>query len=221
MPEAFSYSRLKSLEDCPRKFHELSILKSVKEEPNENTDYGTEVHLAFANRLKKGTPLPLHLRHHEKLLASLAAAPGEHIVEQKVAINANYEPTGWFDKDVYCRVISDLTIINGSRAAMFDWKTGKMSDDFSQLRLAGAVIFLLAPELEQIDLAYVWLKNKQVTKERMLRGDCQTVWADLMPRLARYQAAFDQKSFPPRPNYLCKGWCPVKTCQYWEAKKKK
>lgn len=216
-PEAWSYSRLTGFETCPKKFHALSVAKTVKDPPNEHTDYGTEVHLAFANRVKKAKPLPLHLRQHEKLLAQLAAAPGEKIVEQKVAINANFAPTGWFDNDVWCRVISDLTVLNAPKGAMFDYKTGKVYDDFTQLRLAGAVIFQLAPEIEELTLAYIWTKNRSVTKEAMNRGQVQGFWADILPRVNRYQAAFDKQEFPARPGIHCK-WCPVKTCPYNEKR---
>lgn len=215
---AWSYSRLSGFETCPKKFHALSVAKTIKEEPNEQTNYGKEVHLAFADFVKKGKPLPLHLHQHTALLTQLRNAPGEKIVEQQVAINRNFEPTGWFDNDVWCRVISDLTILNPPRGVLFDYKTGKQYDDFTQLRLAGAVIFQLAPEIEELTLSYIWTKNRKVTKEAMSRGQIQAVWSDFMPRINRYQAAFDKQEFPARPGIHCK-WCPVKTCPYWEGKK--
>ncbi|MFI5397635.1 MAG: PD-(D/E)XK nuclease family protein [Candidatus Binatia bacterium] len=216
---AFSYSRLNAYEECPKKYHAISVAKSHKEPPSETTDYGTEVHQHFANFFKKGTPLPLHLQQYGKYLAKIKQYPGVFITEQKLAINADYEPTGWFDGDVYCRIISDLTILNGTNGAMFDWKTGKMKDDFLQLRLAGAVMFLLVPELQRIMLAYFWTKTKKITKEVLTREQMPGVWSELIPRIQRYHNAHVNHDFPPRQSWLC-GYCPVNSCPYWEPRRK-
>lgn len=215
---AFSYSRLSGYESCPKKFHAISVAKSVKEELSDQTTYGTELHLAFKNFFKQGKSLPLHMKQYEKYLTLIKTATGEFITEQQLAINANYEATGWFDKDVYCRIISDLTILNGKSAIMWDWKTGKLQKDFTQLRLAGAVMFLLVPELEKITLAYFWTKTKEITREVMTRDEMPGVWTALLPRIQRYQDAHHAQNFPPKPSYLCR-YCPLKTCQYYEARK--
>lgn len=216
--QAFSFSRLEGYETCPRKFHAISVAKTVKDPPNEHTQYGTDMHLAFAHYLKTGKILPLHMRQHLPMLNKIKAAPGEHIIEQQIAINANYQPTGWFSDDVYCRVISDLTIMNAPHAVMFDWKSGKMKDGFDQLRLAAAVMFLIAEELETISMHYVWTKSKKVTSDKMTRDEMPAVWANLSPRLIAYQNAFVTQTFEARKGYHCR-YCPVKTCPYNESKK--
>ena len=204
-------------ETCAKKYHAISVAKTVVDPPNEATAYGTELHLAFAAYFKSGKPLPLHMQQYAKYLAAIKQFPGTFITEQKLAINQNYEATGWFDKDVYCRIISDLTILNGPNASMWDWKTGKMKDDFTQLRLSGAVMFLLVPELQKIMLAYFWTKTKQITKELMTRDEMPAVWSSLLPRIQRYHDAHVAKEFPPKPSYLCR-YCPVVSCPYHEKR---
>jgi CRISPR/Cas system-associated exonuclease Cas4 (RecB family) len=224
-PVAFSFSRLDSYETCPKKYWAISVGKTVRDEGNEHTHYGEEVHKAFANYFK-GKPLPLHLRHLEPALLPIRSAPGVKIIEQKLAINAEYEGCDWFAKDTYCRVISDLTILNGTKAVLFDWKTGKMKDDFLQLRLAGAVILLLAPEIESAQLVYYWTKNKKFTRDKnddgslklLTRDDIPKVFDSLAPRLQRYQDAHAREEFPARPSYICR-YCPVLTCQHNEVKR--
>lgn len=219
MITAFSFSRLNSYEECPKKYNAISVDKTVKEEPNEVTQWGTDLHLAIAKFFRTGERLPLHMQQYQKYIDQIRTLPGQFIVEQKLAINAEYQATGWFDKDVYCRIISDLTILNGDSAVTFDWKTGKMKPGFMQLRLSSAVLFLLVPELQQITHAYVWFKDKRITKETMKRAEMPQVWADLLPKIQRYHDAHVAKDFPPRPSYLCRGYCPVKTCQYWEPRR--
>lgn len=215
-----SYSRIDALETCPRKYYGTTIAKTLKDEPNENTNWGTDVHLAFAEYFKKGTPLPLHMTQYQLALTKIKAnggKPAEFVVEQKLAINSKYEPTGWFDKDVYIRIISDLTMLldNRKAAIMWDWKTGKPKSDFTQLELAGAVMFLIVPTLQKITLAYYWLKTKEFAPKVFTRKDAGEFWLKFIPRIQRYQDAHATHDFPPRPNYLCERYCPDKACPFW------
>ena len=79
--------------------------------------------------------------------------------------------------------------------------------------------FHLAPEIETITHAFLWIKSKQVTREKMTKEQVPEFWSNMLPRVARYQQAHDEQNFPPRPGFLCRGYCEVKTCQYWEAKR--
>lgn len=217
----FSYSRLDGVATCPRKYYEITVNKSVKEEPNEQTAYGTDVHLKFAEFFKTGKPLPLYLTQYQRYLDAIKQAPGEFIVEQKLAINAKYEPTGWFDSDVYCRIISDLTILNGDAALTFDWKTGKMKSGFKQLRLSSAVIMMILPTLQRVTHAYFWLKEKRITRETVTRADIPGIWNDFLPEIQRFQDAYANNFWPAKPSFLCKGYCPVQSCQFWEPGRKR
>ena len=211
----WSYSRLNAFETCPKRHWALNIGKVVKDRQTEATSYGNDLHQAFAAYLRTGKQLPLAMRQYQGLLDPIRDQPGEHVIEQKIAINQSLAPTDWFSWDVWCRVISDLTILCNTRAAVFDWKTGKMYDDFTQLRLTGAVLFVLAPEIEHITLSYVWTQTKKVTTERLAKADALGVWSGLAPRIREYQKAHDQEAFPARPGVHCK-WCPLKSCPYNE-----
>lgn len=211
---AFSYSRLSNFEQCPKKFYATSIAKTFKEPETDAMNYGKAVHKALELRVTKNLALPSHLSHLEGIVAPLAASPGTKRAEFQMAINASMEPTGWFEKDVYCRAIADLVVDRGTKAALLDYKTGKKSDDFMQLKLTGSLYFQHASEVEQITCAFVWTKDKSVTKCVIKRDEMGDLWSDLSPRIERYQTAFRNQDFPPRPGRHCK-WCPVKACPHW------
>lgn len=213
----FSYSRLNNFEQCPKKFHTLSIAKTVKEKETESMAYGKAVHKALELRVGRGRPLPLSLSHLEPMASALHVVPGEKLTELQMAVNADLEPTSWFAKDVYCRAIADLAIKRDAKALMFDYKTGKKSDDFSQLELTSVVFFHHHPEIESIKYSFVWLKDKSITSGTIERHQMHSVWSELAPRIAKYQHAFDMTEFPARPGFHCR-WCPIKTCPYWEGK---
>ena len=37
----------------------------------------------------------------------------------------------------------------------------------------------------------------------------------------QYAQAFKTDTWQPRPSGLCNGWCPVKTCEFWQPKRNK
>ena len=218
---AYSFSRLDSFETCPRKYYHTSVAKDVKDEPNDAQIFGDQAHKAFKLYFQIGQELPLHLSQYEQYLKPIANSPGHTIVEQEIALDQNYKQVEWFSKDAYIRVKSDLTQQHGTQAVVWDWKFGKPHNKFDQLKLTAAVTFLLAPKIERITMAYFWAKTKEVSPDVMLRAEAPTFWAELQPRVQLYQEAHWRQAFPPKPNFLCKGWCPVVTCQYWEKGRKR
>lgn len=213
-PIAWSYSKLNSFETCPKKFYHNTIAKDFKESESDVMRYGKEVHTAIEKRIAMGLKFPLHLTHLEPIVAKFADANGTKLVEQQLAINENFQPTGWFDNDVWCRTVIDLAIVGGEHAVLVDWKTGRMSDDFTQQRLAAAIFFIYHPEVKSADIMYYWLKDKKPTVEQLNREDVKHVWAPLIKRVQKFNLAHKTTDFPPRPGGLCKRYCPVTTCPH-------
>lgn len=212
---AWSFSALNTYETCPKKYWHLKIAKDYKEDfSGPHAEYGKAVHKAFELRVKKNKPLPMDMRHFEKYVAKFAEAPGKKLVELQLAINEAMEPTGWFDKDVWCRAILDLAITNGNKALVVDYKTGKMKDDFSQLRLASALFLLHAPEIEHVTMAFFWTKDKAITKEVSTRDECLQVFSSFVPRVARLNRSVELTEWPARPNGLCRKYCPIQSCPH-------
>jgi hypothetical protein len=209
---AWSYSALDTYQTCPRKYWAEKVSKCVKFVPNQATEYGKEVHKKFENDLIKGTKLPLDLRHHEPVLKKLREAPGEGMPEQKLALNHDFVPTGFFDRDVYVRAILDYVKFTETKALIVDHKTGKMFDGFDQLELAAACLSAYMPEIETFILAYYWTKEKKLTRKTLAKKDIDLVWVKYLPIVNRLQMSFKEDSWPTRYNGLCKKWCGYKEC---------
>lgn len=219
-PFAWSYSALGRYESCPKQYYHINLIKDVKDEygDSEAGAEGNAIHAALFRRVTKGDSLPLPLRHLEPMAAKFANAPGEKHGELKLALNRDFEPTDFFASDVYLRAIIDLAIVRGSRAIVVDWKTGKIKDDFTQLSMSAAVLAQYMPELETFDLAFVWLKHKNISRQSYTKHDLKRVWADLIPRAQRVELALKTTDFPAKKSGLCKGYCRVTKCPNWEAK---
>lgn len=215
MPKfTWSFSNLDLYETCGKKYYHLRVVKDVKDTGNHASNYGFEAHKHFENRMMKHKPLPLDLKHHEKFLAKLEAAKGEGLGEQKLALNRNFESTGFFDSDVWVRGIVDYTKFNGSHLVVVDYKFGKMKDSFDQLDLMVAILFAYMPELETATGMFYWAKEKKVTSKKYVRNDTVDIWSRFIKRVAAMEDDWKTTNFPAKPNYLCKRYCPVKKCPH-------
>ena len=211
-PVVWSYSNLTLFETCPKKYYHLRIAKDVKDKGGAASHYGEDGHKHFENRLVRGTPLPLDLIHHEKVLKKLAAAPGQGLGEQKLALNKDFEPTGFFDTDVWVRGIVDYTKLNPPNMLIVDHKFGKIKDGFDQLELMAAMLMSYKPDIDKATCMYYWAKDKKITSTVIVRDNLPEIWARFLPRVERIQFALDNSEFEARRNGLCKNYCPVKKC---------
>jgi len=212
-PFAWSYSALTTYELCPKKYYHLYVAKDVRDADSSFSADGKIVHDAMRARVIDGKPLPLNLRHYEKIAAKFAAAPGEKYGEMKLAINRKFEPCDYFASDVWVRVIIDLAIVQGDSAIVVDWKTGKVKDDPTQMALNAAVLARWMPEISLFKTLFVWLQSNNLTPKNYTVNKFTAVWNDLLPRVAKIEEARKTTTFPAKQGPLC-GWCPVKSCPH-------
>ena len=214
MSQPWSYSALNSFETCPKKHWHTRVVKDIKEPPIPESSYGTQAHKALELRVAKGKALPPQFSQMEPIIARLANAKGDKLPEQELAINASFRPTGWWSEDVWCRAKLDLAIVNGPNAVTIDYKTGKFDPDFTQQRLATALLMLHNRAIQKAQVLYIWLKTKTISPQEMTRADMTEFWSEIMPRVKKYQRAFEISEFPAKKNGLCRRHCPVTACIY-------
>jgi len=218
--KAWSHSALSQFETCPKRYWHLNVAKDVREEKSEAQDWGSAVHAAFQKRFQKGTPFPLGMRQFEPLIAPLLKLPGTPVVEQKLALDVDFQPSAWFGPRVWVRAVIDAAFIRGNRALLIDWKTGRRSEDDDQLALSAGVMFAQMAELETIDSAFCWLQERPheaFVRTTFTRGDVPAIWERFLKRVAVYQEAHRMTNFPPQPGPFCRRFCPVKQCPYHGA----
>lgn len=211
---AWSFSAVTGYETCPKKHYHTRIKKDFKETFNDAANYGTEAHKHFELRLKEDKPLPLDLAHHEKVLALFAGFGGEIMTEQRMAINRKFEPTGYFDRDVWARGQADLILKQDNRVLVVDYKFGKIKEGFDQLELMCALVSCLLPDVETFIGSFYWAKEKQVWTHKLTRTDIVRVWNNFLPRVKQFEDAHKTDDFPARESGLCKRYCPVRTCPH-------
>lgn len=223
MTIAWSYSAIKTFEQCPKKYFHLKVAKDVKDEGGEAADYGTAVHEAAEMFIKHGTPIPEKYGFMRPIVEALAAIPGEKHTELKLGVRVTpgrYEPCGFFDAGVWYRGIADLLIVDGARAWLVDYKTGKNAKyaDMKQLDLMAGAVFVHFPEVQTIKSALLYVVSEEMPKKTHRRADLLgylTVYEDQLEMLAE---AMEADVWNPKPSGLCP-WCPVKSCAHWRLKR--
>lgn len=224
-PFAWSFSRLKNYEVCPKRYYETDVLKNYNDsEGNEDLQWGETVHSAMAARCQDGTPLPDGMpAHYEAWAQKVLIGGGEIFTELELAIDENFGPAPWFgDKDrrtgqllgpqPWFRAKVDFVKKQGPIGLLVDWKTGKIVEESFQLALSAACAFAKWPDLLALRVSYVWLKEDAESSDTIRRTDMAHIWRQLWPRISALTQSHQSLSFPPQPNRMCRKWCRVVSC---------
>lgn len=217
---AWSYSRLETFELCPRQFQLKNILKpeNFKFIENEITKRGKKVHSALEAALL-GEPLPEELSHVAPIVSAIRAEYPQVQCERDIAFDADLQLCDWFNTKIcFFRAQLDVLAVNGSKAIIYDWKTGKVRDKPDQLRLYAAVVFLLYPEVKEVHTAFIFVDHNKVCDAVYTRDQFVGIWHEFNERAELIQIANEQNHWPPRKNHLC-NWCEATKDQCVYGKK--
>jgi hypothetical protein len=214
-PFTWSYSALKNYDSCPLRHKMIDLDKKFKDEESPALAAGWELHRAFEDRLK-GKPLELGYTHYEPMLAKILSKPGKTYGEKKLAITNTFQPCGYFDPNVWFRTVVDCTKVSpdNTEVSIFDWKTGKVAEDLTQLQLMSVTIFAHMPSVTYIKAGLVFVSFGKVEHAEFARESIPEIWSEIIPRVKELQRARDTQVYPPKPSGLCKRYCPVTSCQY-------
>jgi hypothetical protein len=166
-------------------------------------------------RVAFGKELPEGMQQWEGLASKLAALPGEKLPEVKMAVSDSFQACDW--KSAWSRGIADLVVVDKKTAIVLDYKTGKRKPT-EQLSLYAGYTFAHYPDVQTVQTGFVWLKDKKIDKESFTRESVSGIWQVFLPRVGKLASSYERDSWPCRPSGLCKGWCPVKSCEFYKDK---
>lgn len=218
---AWSLSRLKQWEECPRHAR-LVHLDRLPEPKGPALENGIRVH-ALASEYLSGRlkPLPNELARFQEPFATLRKKKATPDI--RLALDSLWRPVDWFDQTVRLRMILDaLTITGRGRRGrhVIDFKTGRVRDqvDKDQLELYGMGVMAANPTVN-IVTSELWyldagLKRPDPPFEtaRAVAEGLRSVWEE------RAAPLLTDGKFAPRPGNHCR-WCHFRTsnggpCEY-------
>lgn len=208
-PLPWSYSSLTSFETCPRRHHLTRVAKRVDDPMGPDARYGIEVHQAIEKYLKSATPLPARMAGYAGPPDALKAKPGELIVEKRLALTSDLQPTDYWGPHAWWRGAIDAGKIGATTAVLLDWKLGKPKNDDAQLSLFAMAAFAHYPQIERVAVGYVWLAHNSLSPMVFERAQAPAIAEAFRPRVINLVRAHEEGDYPPRPSGLCRKWCPV------------
>ena len=220
-PITWSYSSLALYQQCPKKYYHLKVVKDIKEPLGEAIIFGNEIHKIAEEYVGKGRPIPEKYNHIEPALRSLKDMPGEKLCENKLGLTAELEPCGFFDRNVWWRGVADLIILQGDTALTVDYKTGKSSKyaELKQLEIVSLAIFKHFPEVKKVKAGLMFLFADDFIKTAYLADSQQELWGSWISDVGQLQASVENNMWNPKPNFTCRGWCPVTSCDHNEGER--
>lgn len=220
---AWSYSSIKTFDQCPKKYFHLKVAKDVRDYGNEASIYGNEAHSAAEHYIKHGTPIPDKFKIMQPVVETLAKFPGEKHTEMRLGVrktDTGFEPCGFLAKDVWYRGIVDLLIVDEVTAHMIDYKTGKNAKyaDMKQLDLMAGAVFVHFPEVQKIKSGLAYVVSNEFPKKVHVRSEMDKYMAVFDRQLEQLEDATQSGVWNPKSGPLC-GWCPVVRCEHYKPRR--
>lgn len=205
---AWSFSRYKDWVQCPLKAR-LKHVERMKEPGNAAMERGSAIHkLAedYANRIINVIPPEL-----EKFRKELDAARRlDPICEAEWGFRQDWTPTGWFGKDVWCRVKTDLLYSEKAKKGadavlcIVDHKTGEPYPDHAdQLSLYALSGLIKVPTAEVVRSSLWYLDNGARTDLEWGREQLPALMEEWNDRTA---PMMNDTTYQAKPNNKCQ-WC--------------
>jgi len=217
MSIVWSFSSLKTFQQCPKKYYHTKIAKDIVEPDTTATLYGKSAHTVAEEYIRDDTPVPPAFAYMQETLDNLKAIPGEKHCEMMLGFTKDLKSCEFHAPDVWWHGIADLVVINEDKKLAYsvDYKTSKSARyaDVKQLDLVATGIFAKFPQIERIKSALLFVVSKEFVKAEH--------HAEMVPKyvekpaqdVARIEAALENGVWNPVQGPLCR-FCSVKQCEY-------
>lgn len=215
-----SHTNLNDYEICPRRFHHKHILKDCpREEKSKAQLDGTAVHEAFKKRLKLQEKLSKTMEGYESIahnIEELKALRGcTLLVEQKLGVKEDGTACDFFDSAVWLRGVLDVALTDYASAWIGDWKTGKVREDPTELKIFSLLLKAHYPSLKSVTGNYIWLKEMRLGPCHPL-SDTEHLWTRIKETAENMKnRLIGSLPWPADEGPLC-AYCPVsrEQCEY-------
>ena len=212
----WSHSGLKDFENCPRRYHEVKVLKKYPTPDTEQIRYGKELHKAAEDYVRDNVPLPEQFLFVKPTIDALLKKSGRRYPELEMALTENLTPCEFKGSEVWVRGVADLVIVDDDNltAWVVDYKTGNNKyPDVGQLELMSLMVFANFPHIRQVNSALLFVVKESMVKYKMTIDEAPAAWQRYRERVAKLAACHDNDVWNPNQTPLC-GWCPVRGCEF-------
>ncbi len=213
----WSYSSITMYDLCPRKYQEIRVLKKHPKQASEAMTYGTECHEAAENYIEQGWALPPKFEFIKPYLDPLKKIPGKKHCELRMGLKKDLTPCWFMDPEVWWQGVADLVVLNGDKAHLIDYKTGKSSRyaDYDQLEILSLALFKHYPQIKTIKAALLFLVAQDfkevIYSHEYAKNDA---WVKWFKKIQRLETSIETGVWNPIPNFTCRNYCPCTSCPH-------
>lgn len=218
MSLVWSYSSLKTFEQCPKKYYHLKVAKDVIDTPHEAALYGSSVHKAAEEHIRDGKPMPKKYSYMEPILDALKKIPGDRYCELELGLTKDLQACPFKAPGVWWHGIVDLLIVDAPKgiAHMVDYKTSKSARyaDVKQLDLMATAVFAHFPAVRKIKSALLFVVSNEFVRKEHHTNNRQEYIDGVLPVVNRLEKSLEHDVWNPVRGPLCR-FCPVKQCEHY------
>lgn len=217
-PLVLSYTLMNTYDGiCPHQAFRKFVKKDIPFIETPAMKRGIEIHAAMEYRVG-GKPLPETMRQWEVFASPLDGKNAK--AELKLGITSEGKPTGFFDKDVWCRGKADVVMIQNNNAFLIDWKSGGSKYESSfEIEIQAMMLKAANPYLVKIAGCYAWLTENRMGTVYDL-SDFNSTWAKVNNIAEDIRDDMASGEWEKRKGPLC-GWCPCVDCEHNTAGQRK
>ena len=217
---AWSFSRLKIYETCPyRLWLQAGEKRDMSHVDTKAMDRGSAIHQEAEDYVTGKGEFTKNLAKFATYFAEVKAEydAGDETVEEDWGFDVDWQPTGWWDEDVRCRIKLDTFRITARNddgdpvtGIPTDYKTGKKFGNevthSQQGQLYAIACFLRYASLEVAEVEFRYLdhgitsKKKVYTREKAMKF--------LASWTMRAEKLLNDRVFKPKANKITCKWCP-------------
>lgn len=217
MSVVWSFSSLKTFQQCPKKYYHTKVAKDVVEPDTTATLYGKEAHTIAEEHIRDGAAVPPKFSYMQPVLDQLNSIPGEKLCEVKLGLTQDLQSCEFHAPNVWWHGIADLVVLNEEKKLAYsvDYKTSKSARyaDTKQLDLVACGIFAKYPNIVRVKSALIFVVSKEFVKAEHHREMMPKYMEKPTQDVARLEACLKKGVWNPVQGPLCR-FCSVKQCEY-------
>jgi hypothetical protein len=101
-------------------------------------------------------------------------------------------------------------------AWVIDYKTGKSAQyaDIGQLELMAMAVFRHFPHIRTVRAGLLFVVCNELIRDSFIVSDSKKLWIKWADSFSDMQYAYDNDTWNPSPNGLCRNHCPVIECSH-------
>jgi len=202
MSYPYSYSSIKTYEECPAKYKFSRILR-LPQPSGPAAERGTLIHAEIEEALNGGLVLLSadveHLANSIEVWRKSGAQS-----ELEFAFDKHWHEVSYKSDSAIFRGIIDLYMEHDDQAVVIDFKTGKERDYQDQVKVYSAAILATKPHINSVRNIIEFIDQKKTKEYVPVRRENLSELKSLL--IGRLMAVELDKIYAPNPNQFCR-WC--------------